>query len=140
MNNVTIRLRIDCEHFIREHGEKLIKIYLNGRTIEEAILETETLTDLWSGFYEWYQGKKRLFMEKELMKTNGDLAKLKKPNSHGGVANLLKVLTKTMQEQGADIRSIAKMQFAVCKQANIYLPEEFLTDVATTLDIEGEVL
>ena len=79
-------------------------------------------------------------MEKELMNANGDLARLKKPNSHGGVANLLKVLTKTMQEQGADIRSIAKMQFAVCKQANIYLPEEFLTDVATTLDIEGKVI
>ena len=58
------------------------------------------------------------------------------PQSHGGVANLLKVLTKTMEKQGADITNIAKMQYAICKQAGIYIPDEFLTDVAVMLDAE----
>ena len=60
----------------------------------------------------------------------------KRPNSHGGVANLLKVLTKTMEKQGADIRSIAKMQYTVCMQAGIYIPDEFIEDVAVALSIE----
>ena len=50
----------------------------------------------------------------------------KTPQSHGGVANLLKVLTKTMEKQGSDITSIAKVQYAVCVQAGIYIPDEFV--------------
>lgn len=60
----------------------------------------------------------------EILKKRG-----RPPSSHGGVANLLKVLTKTMQESGASILSIAKMQYSVCMQAGIMLPDEFLTDV-----------
>lgn len=59
-----------------------------------------------------------------------------KPQSHGGVANLLKVLTKTMEKQGADIANIAKVQYAVCVQAGIYIPDEFVRDVAVTLDMK----
>ena len=58
--------------------------------------------------------------------------------NHGGVANLLKVLTKTMERQGADIRSIAKVQYTVCKQAGIFIPDEFIEDVATVLYAESE--
>lgn len=61
-----------------------------------------------------------------------------KPQSHGGVANLLKVLTKTMEKQGADITSIAKVQYAVCVQAGIYIPEEFIQDVAVAMDLLKE--
>ena len=67
------------------------------------------------------------------------LAQGKSPSSHGGVANLLRVLTKTMIAQGSSILSIAKMQYAVCVQAGIMLPNEFLTDVLVANDMtEGQ--
>ena len=59
----------------------------------------------------------------------------KRPNSHGGVANLLKTLTKTMEKQGASIQSIAKVQYTVCMQAGIYIPDEFIEDVAVALSV-----
>ena len=62
-----------------------------------------------------------------------------KTNSHGGVANLLKVLTKTMNEQGSTIRTIAKVQYAVCLQAGIYIPDEFITDVLVAEDMAGDL-
>ena len=58
-----------------------------------------------------------------------------KPQSHGGVANLLKVLTKTMEKQCADIMNIAKVQYAVCIQAGIYIPDDFVQDVAVAMDV-----
>ena len=61
-----------------------------------------------------------------------DMSAKKTPQSHGGVANLLKVLTKTMEKQGADI---AKVQYAIWVQAGIYIPDEFIRDVAVTLDM-----
>ena len=61
------------------------------------------------------------------------------PNSHGGVANLLRVLTKTMNAQGSSIRTIAKVQYTVCLQAGIYVPEEFMNDVLTAADIDPNV-
>lgn len=48
----------------------------------------------------------------------------------------MKVLTKTMEKQGADIANIAKVQYAVCVQAGIYIPDEFVRDVAVTLDMK----
>ena len=60
------------------------------------------------------------------------------PQSHGGVANLLKVLTKTMKEQGSGIDTIAKMQYAICIQAGIYVIPEFLTDVLVAVEIMSE--
>ena len=62
---------------------------------------------------------------------------MKIPHSHGGVANLLKVLTNTMKMQGADIRSIAKVQYAICKQAGIYISDEFIEDVAVAMECEN---
>ena len=72
---------------------------------------------------------------------NPDLKRIKplKTNSHGGVANLLKVLTKTMHEQGATIRTIAKTQYVICLQAGIYIPEEFITDVLVAEDIDPTI-
>ena len=61
----------------------------------------------------------------------------KRPNSHGGMANLLKVLTKTMEKQGASIENIAKVQYTVCMQAGIYIPDEFIEDVAVALEVIG---
>ena len=60
------------------------------------------------------------------------------PQSHGGVANLLKVLTATMKAQGSSIKSIAKMQYAICLQAGIYVPEEFITDILVAANIEKD--
>lgn len=143
----TARLRTDCEHYIRDNSETLILKFLlyTHKTIEKAILETESLTELWNEFEEWFSEKKREFMEK----TNAEIVKAienktgvavsKKPHSCGGIANLLKVLTKTMQQQGADIRTIAKVQYAICTQNGVYIPDEFLTDVAVVLDGEGEL-
>lgn len=74
--------------------------------------------------------------ENELQARNIKLAATgKNPQSHGGVANLLKVLTKTMHDQGTSIYTIAKVQYAVCMQAGIYIPDEFLTDVLVAHDI-----
>ena len=61
------------------------------------------------------------------------------PASHGGVANLLKVLTKTMHEQGSSIRTIAKTQYLVCLNAGIYLPDEFITDVLVASDMNPDI-
>ena len=81
------------------------------------------------------------------MEETNDLLNMKKvelarqgklPQSHGGVANLLKLLTQTMKAQGANIKSIAKVQYTVCMQAGIYIPEEFITDVLVSANIERE--
>lgn len=71
-----------------------------------------------------------------------ELSKVGKlPQSHGGVANLLKVLTKTMYTRGTSIHTIAKVQYAVCMQAGIYIPDEFLTDVLVAADIlDGDAI
>ena len=77
--------------------------------------------------------------EQALSERKEELAKRgKTPQSHGGVANLLKVLTKTMHDQGSTILTIAKVQYAVCIQAGIYIPEEFLTDVLVAQEIVEE--
>ena len=76
--------------------------------------------------------------EIKIVKETG-VATSKAPHSHGGVANLLKILTRTMEKQGADIKNIAKMQYAICKQAGIYIPDEFLLDVAVMLETSSEV-
>ena len=73
------------------------------------------------------------------IKTKTGVSEMKTPNSHGGVANLLKILTKTMERQGASIESIAKVQYAICVQAGVYIPDEFLTDIAVALDYKNTV-
>lgn len=133
-----------CEQFCRDRGRTFIQCFLNANyhnSLKIAIECTETFEQLWKQLLEYFESRKEKFMVKqkteiEISKKTG-VANHKSPQSHGGVANLLKVLTKTMEKQGADIQSIAKMQYAICKQAGIYIPDEFLTDVAVMLDATG---
>lgn len=107
------------------------------KTMENAVRETDCFLELWSVFDSWFDDRRNKFMEN--MKTDIQeirrISVRKTPQSHGGVANLLKVLTKTMEKQGSDIASIAKVQYAICIQAGIYIPDEFIRDVAVTLDM-----
>ena len=138
--------RAKCEKFLHEHIGELAEHFCIAKygSVKTAFVKTNHWIDLWNEFEEWYEERRKRFMAKmdTAIATNnkGEVIPTKKPNSHGGVANLLKVLTKTMEQQGADIRSIAKVQYAVCTQAGIRIPDEFLTDVAVALDVlEGGV-
>lgn len=138
LDTPTIKFKTKCENYMHDHiGSLAEKACINRYgSVKKAILGTSTWIELWNEFEEWFEERRKMFMEKQ--KT--EIAKINKiPKSHGGVANLLKVLTKTMEQQGADIRTIAKTQFLVCQQAGIYLPDEFITDVAVALDAEGEL-
>lgn len=128
-------------------GEKICDAYVKDRfgNWENAIRESGTFDNLVKGFENYFAERKRKFMEK----TDQLIAQMPKQltkdgrirtNSHGGVANLLKVLTKTMHEQGSSIRTIAKVQYAICTQAGIYVPDEFITDVLVAADINPDVL
>lgn len=133
-------LKGKCEIYFQDHAEQIIKLFISEtyKTIENAVRETDCFLELWNAFDSWFDDRRNKFMEN--MKTDiqeiRGLSARKTPQSHGGVANLLKVLTKTMEKQGSDIASIAKVQYAVCVQAGIYIPDEFIRDVAVTLDME----
>lgn len=107
--------------------------------IEYAMDKSQGFDVLYHQFLDWFDRKRRNF------RMNFDIAESKKQilengkrsNSHGGVANLLKVLTKTMEKQGASIENIAKVQYTICIQAGIYIPDEFIEDVAVALYIEN---
>ena len=105
--------------------------------IENAMKATGNFKQLWDEFQIWFDSKRRDFRmafditdSKKQILENG-----KRPLSHGGVANLLKVLTKTMEKQGSGIESIAKVQYTICMQAGIYIPDEFIEDIAVALSI-----
>lgn len=129
-----------CERYFEDNSEKIISNFLHDTygNIENAVLKTDRFMELAEEFQRWFDERRAKFMEQ----TDTDIQKWKetcataKPQSHGGVANLLKVLTKTMEKQGADIANIAKVQYAVCVQAGIYIPDEFVRDVAVTLDMK----
>lgn len=133
-----------CRKYFGENSDDLITLFLfnlyNGE-IENAMKQTSDFKVLWNQFQEWFSQKRRDF------RMNFDIADSKKqilengkrPNSHGGVANILKVLTKTMEKQGASIESIAKVQYTICMQAGIYIPDEFIEDVAIALYAESEM-
>ena len=108
-------------------------------TVERAMIQCGTFETLFDDFKSYFEERKNVFMEKiqnALQKRTTELAsKGEKPQSYGGVANLLKVLHKTSVEQGSSIQTIAKVQFAVCLQAGIFIPDEFLSDVMTATDI-----
>ena len=131
-----------CEQWFYHHCTDMIKGMFKDNSwagIEDAIKGTHSYKGLCNRWDNWFEGRKKVFMEKmnqEVMKTSGVPAKT--PSSHGGVANLLKVLTKTMIQRGASLDTIAKIQYAVCTQAGIYIPNEFLTDVAVALDYKDE--
>lgn len=108
--------------------------------IEQAIKNTENYKDLCTRWDEWFKRRRESYMAKmnnEIMKMSGLPAKI--ASSHGGVANLLRTLTKTMMQRGASTDTIAKVQYAVCTQAGIYIPNEFLTDVAVALDYNERI-
>lgn len=136
----TYFLHRKCEQYFEDNSEKIISNFLNDtyEDIETAVLKTDDFMEFAEEFQKWFEERRAKFMEQ----TDTDIQKWKetcaatKPQSHGGVANLLKVLTKTMEKQGADIANIAKVQYAVCVQAGIYIPDEFVRDVAVVLDIK----
>lgn len=129
-----------CVAFFDKNAETISRIFIKEKycdDVEYAMFKTKDFTVLFQHFLIWFGDKRRKFqMEfnvseaKKQMLENG-----KRPNSHGGVANLLKTLTKTMEKQGASIQSIAKVQYTVCMQAGIYIPDEFIEDVAVALSI-----
>lgn len=119
-----------CEAYIRDEY---------GGDIELAMRNAGTFQALFKDFKEYFAKRRDLIVEKievAVSEKKQELAKRGKlPQSHGGVANLLKVLTKTMHEQGNSIYTVAKVQYAICVQAGIYIPDEFLTDVITAVDV-----
>lgn len=136
-----------CERYFEKHSEEIVGAYLESRweSIENAITSTKCFLELCTDFTEWFEERRKNFL-KEMDAAIAEIKKFQmseKPQSHGGVANLLKVLTKTMEKQGADIANIAKVQYAVCIQAGIYIPDEFVQDVAVAMDIledkEGKI-
>lgn len=134
-----------CWRYFVENGEKIIKVFIEQKygSTECAMRETKSFEVLFDEFLDWFEGRRKGVMDKVAEKLNERKAELatigKLPQSHGGVANLLKVLTKTMYTRGTSINTIAKVQYAVCMQAGIYIPDEFLTDVLVAGDIlEGE--
>lgn len=128
-----------CENYVEEHSKEIVRIYLGVRWggIETAIMSTKCFLELCTDFTEWFDERRKNFL-KEMDAAIAEIKSFQiseKPQSHGGVANLLKVLTKTMEKQGADITNIAKVQYAVCIQAGIYIPDEFVQDVAVAMDV-----
>ena len=132
-----------CVAFFDKNAEIISRIFIKEKycdDVEYAMFKTKDFMVLFQQFLTWFGDNRRKFqMEfnvseaKKQMIENG-----KRPNSHGGVANLLKTLTKTMEKQGASIQSIAKVQYAICMQAGIYIPDEFIEDVAIALSIMEE--
>lgn len=117
---------------------------------EKAYEQTERKEELIQRYIEWFAEKRkemRKGMESSIKQEIESIAKKDETcvnvyknvrGNQGGVANLLKVLTRTMELQGADIRSIAKVQYSICQQAGIMIPEEFIEDVAVVLYAEAE--
>ena len=130
--------------WFNENAEDICRGYIKKQhgTIETAMLFTGTFDDLFDDFVNYFEERKKSLMEKTenaLQTRKNELAKKgEKPQAYGGVANLLKVLSKTSLEQGSSIQTIAKVQYAVCMQAGIFIPDEFLTDVMTATAIMEE--
>ena len=120
-----------CDGYIRQKF---------GGDLRRAMIESGSFETLYNGFLEYFADRRNRFMQNTKnmidIQKQGLPASWKMPQSHGGVASLLKVLTKTMERQGSSIRTIAKVQHAVCIQAGIFIPNEFLTDVLVAANIE----
>lgn len=141
-------LRLACALFANK-GDLIAQAYIdekyNGNWCK-AIEETGTFNTLFNGFMDYFNYRRNAFVEKcnELIKQNIDERNIKPrktpiPASHGGVANLLKILTKTMHEQGSSIRTIARVQYTVCMNAGIYIPDEFITDVLVATEMNPNI-
>lgn len=128
--------------WFNENADKIRDAYIEkefGGDLAVSMLVAGDFDTLFIEFRDYFGKRRTEFMEKTenaLAVNKTALAKQgKTPQSHGGVANLLKVLTKTMYEQGSTIYSVAKVQYAVCMQAGIFIPDEFLTDVLVAQEI-----
>lgn len=135
-------MRMAFNYFV--HSERLRDAYIRKKygTIENAMRQTGSFEKLFDTFKEDFaERRNRFLMETEMTLDikRGELKRQgKMPHSHGGVANLLKVLTDTMKAQGSSIRTIAKVQYSVCMQAGILIPDEFITDVLVSANMEDE--
>lgn len=136
-----------CVALMSRNGEKVCQGMIDERyhgDWKEAIIASKTFENLWREFENYFDYRRKKFMEKtdslieQMPKQLTKDGKIR-TSSHGGVANLLRVLTKTMHEQGSSIRTIAKVQYAICTQAGIYVPDEFITDVLVAADINPNV-
>lgn len=128
--------------WFNENADKLCEAFIEDEYCGDltlAMMLTGTFDALFGEFLSYFAKRREKFMEQTdqaLQLQRAGLEKQRKaPQSHGGVANLLKILTRTMQQQGSSIYTIAKVQYAVCTQAGIYIPEEFMTDVLVAGDI-----
>lgn len=128
--------------WFNRNSERIIDGYIRNKwnnDFRKAMTECGTYNALHQDWLDFFKNRREKFMTDTnalLASNNEALAKKGKvPQSHSGVANLLKVLTKTMKEQGSGIDSIAKMQYAICMQAGIYIIPEFLTDVLVADEI-----
>lgn len=138
-------IRREAWVWFNNNADAIVDAYVRKRhngNLEHAMLWFGTFDALYNDFKTYFEERKTAFMgktENALQARKAELAKKgEKPQSYGGVANLLKVLAKTSTEQGSSIQTIAKVQYAVCLQAGIFIPDEFLTDVYTAMDIMKE--
>lgn len=99
---------------------------------------TENSRVIVDDFNNWFEKKREAFrMKTDLaiqQATGGKVATGKPAPSHGGIANLLRVLTRNMEARHLPLIDIAKVQYTVCCQAGVYLPEEFMEDVMILAD------
>lgn len=123
-------------HWFNEKSDRIVDGYIRDKysgDIRAAMRACGTYNAMHDDYLAYFAERRKKFLEKTetlVGQTGQELAKKGKlPQSHGGVADLLRVLTRTMKEQGSGINTIAKMQYAVCIQAGIYIIPEFLTDV-----------
>lgn len=129
-----------CRYFW--HSENMLRAYVSKRygDLATAMEETRTFGVLFDTFLSDFEKEREKLMSKTsdliAQQVGGLRRQGKMPQSHGGVANLLKVLTATMKAQGSSIKTIAKVQYTVCLQAGIYVPEEFITDVLVAANME----
>ena len=103
------------------HGEKLRDAYIKQKygDLETAMRQTGKFSVLFNTFLEDFAYRRNKFMEQTNDLLNLKTGELKRqgklPQSHGG---------------------IAKVQYTICIQAGIYIPEEFVTDVLVSANIE----
>lgn len=129
--------------YFDRNADKIFSGYVRDRfngNLLEGMRKVGNYNELRDDYIKYFGERRQKHLEKESkdLEVTAKAAlgnRVRTPQSHGGVANLLKVLTKTMTEQGSSIQTIAKVQYAVCIQAGIALPNEFLTDVLVAEEI-----
>ena len=131
--------------YFNDNGDKIFLGYVRDRfdgDLKAGMIQMTNYNSLRDDYIKYFGERRRKHLEQEqkALEAAGAALSVRKrtPQSHGGVANLLKVLTKTMTEQGSSIQTIAKVQYAVCIQAGIALPTDFLTDVIVAEEIINE--